>query len=288
MATPKLAVLLMLIGLLGPTSFGQEKVGSNAHIDMYFGNWQTAPARTTHGGLKERDILTRGDPFNPTTKGAVLRYINAFTYAILAPGESTVETRPEGKQEIYYFVSGQGIVNASGTQANVSPNIAVLIPAGLSYTIRNSGPSPLSMYLITEPVQAAFTPNTKMLVRDENTIPIASSHEEWARIVKPVFVKSDGLSTLDQVSVVELDALTLGKPFIGTDNNLEEVWTALSGTSIAWMGPFLRRQTPGMSYLHPPDNLAPTTNINYSEDNQVTFLYFVSHGVEEPQQQQEK
>lgn len=276
-----LAPVLIFVGLLAPFALGQQKVGSNADVDMYFGDWHAATPRTTQGGLVEHDILTRGDPFKPAAKGAVLRYVQSFTYATLAPDASTAATRLDHRQEIDYFLSGRGTVSAQGDSAQVSPNIAILIPAGLSYTLHNTGAVPLTLYRIVEPTQDRFKPNTKMLVRDENTIPITSSDTYWARITKKIFVKSDGLSTLDEVSTVELDALTMGQPFVGTESNREEVWADISGTSVAMIGPFLRRQPPGVAYLHPPDNLAPTTNINPSEEDLVTFLVFVAHGKQE-------
>ena len=283
MVTKAMAPVLILFGLLTPFALAQQKVGSNAYVDMYFGDWHTAAPHTTHGDLAERDMLTPGDPFKPTHKGAVLRYVKSLTYATLAGNASTDDTRLDGKQEIFYFLSGHGVVDAGGRKADVSANMAVLMPAGLSFNIHNPGSEPLTMYLITEATQPGFKPVSNMVVRDENSLPIISSDGQWARIVKQLFVKSDGLSTLDQVSTVELDALTMGKPFIAANSNIEEVWTGLSGTSIAMMGPFLRRQVPGMAYLHPPDNLAPTTNINYSEDAQVKLLYFVSYGTHGPQ-----
>jgi len=54
----------------------------------------------------ERDILTRGDGLHPTRAGAVLRFINSYTYATLAPNASTTPTRLDGQQEIYYVGSG--------------------------------------------------------------------------------------------------------------------------------------------------------------------------------------
>lgn len=276
-----LAPVLVLAGLLAPLAFGQQKVGSNAYVDLYFGDWHAAAPRTTQGALVEYDILTRGNPFKPSSKGAVLRDVQSFTYATLAPNASTEPTLLDHRQEIDYFLSGRGTVSTHGETAQVSPNIAILMPAGLSYTLHNSGAVPLTLYRIVEPTQDPFKPNTKMLVRDENTIPITSSETGWARITKKIFVKSDGLSTLDEVSTVEVDALTMSQPFVGTESDREEVWTGISGTSVAMIGPFLRRQPPGVAYLHPPDNLAPTTNINPSEEDPVAFLVFVAHGKQE-------
>jgi mannose-6-phosphate isomerase-like protein (cupin superfamily) len=249
-------------------------------IDLYFGDWHGATPRMTHGTLEERDILTSGDALNPTAKGAVLRYVNSFTYATLAPHTATQATRLSGQQEIYFFTSGHGTASAGGQTADLFRNIAVLMPANLEFTLKNTGDEPLTMYVINEPTPAGFRPNANMLVRDENQIPITSSDGFWAHIVKTLFVTSDGLGTLQSVLTVTLDPLTIGKPHPtpGEDTSgIEEVWTALSGKSIAFVGNELRWQTPGMAFYHIPDNKTPHTNINQNQDEQVKFFYFARY-----------
>jgi mannose-6-phosphate isomerase-like protein (cupin superfamily) len=249
-------------------------------IDLYFGDWHTSAPRTTRGSLQQRDILTRGDAMNPTQKGAVLRYLNSYTYATLAPRASTKATRLDGQQEIYFVESGRGTATAGGQTADLYRNIAVLMPANLEFTIKNTGDQPLTMYLINEPTPPGFRPNANMLVRDENKLPISSSDGMWSHIVKTIFVAADGLGTLQTVLTVTLDPLTIGKPhpFPGEDSNeIEEVWTALDGSSLAFVGNQLRRQTPGMALYHIPDNKTPHTSINQSEDTQVRFLYFARY-----------
>ncbi len=273
-------IALVSMAALAPLTLAQE-VGSNAYVDMYFGDWHASAARVTHGTLEERDILTRGDPFKPTKKGAVLRYANSYTHATLAAHASTTATRLDGKQEIFCFASGRGTATAGGESVDVGPNTWILMPANLEFTIKNSGDRPLTMYLIGEPTPAGFRPNPKMLVRDENTLPITSSNGRWAHIVKTLFVTEDGLGTLQSVLTVVLDPLTIGQPHEGY-HDLEEVWTSMEGTSLALVGPFLRKQGPGTAYLHPPDNLAPHTNLNSSQDEQVRFLYFAWYGPHEP------
>jgi mannose-6-phosphate isomerase-like protein (cupin superfamily) len=267
---------LAAMAVLAPLALAQE-VGSNAYIDMYFGDWHGSAPRITHGALEQRDILTAGDALKPTTKGAVLRYAADYSYATLAPRASTAPTRLHGKQEIFYFQSGRGTARAGSDAAEVYQNVAMLMPAELEFTIQNTGAQPLTMYLIEEPIPANFRPNSKMLVRDENTLPIVSTDGLWSHVVKKLFVTDDGLGTLQDVLTVVLDPLTIGKPHVTNHNDIEEVWAAIQGTSVAMVGPFLRRQYPGMAYLHPPDNLAPHTNVNYSEDEQVKFLYFARY-----------
>lgn len=259
-----------------------QEVGSNAYIDMYFNDWRAASPVVTHGTLQEHGLFTRGDALRPARKGAVLRYIKAFSYATLAPHASTAATRLDGKQEIFYFLSGSGNVEAGGDTAQIGPNVTLLMPANLSFTIKNTGQEPLTMYLIVEPTPAGFRPNPKMLARDENTLPITSTDGMWCHVVKTLFSTDDGLGTLQSILTVTLDPLTMGKPHATSHDDIEEVWAGMEGTSLALVGPFLRRQGPGVAYLHPPDNLAPHSNINYSEDEQVKFLYFARYHPHDP------
>lgn len=243
-------------------------------IDLYFSDWHSSAPRAVHGALQVRDIFTRGDAKAPTKKGAVLRFINSYTYATLASHATTQPARLDQQQEIYFVESGRGTVTAAGQTSELFRNIAILVPANLEFTIKNTGDGPLNMYLINEPAPAGFRPNTSILVRDENKLPITSSDGHWAHIVKTLFVTSDGLATLESVLTVALDPLTIGRPHVVDHDDIEEVWTGLQGTSIAFVGNQLRKQTPGMAFYHIPDNKTPHTNINQNEDSQVKFLYF--------------
>ena len=252
------------------------------HIDSYLGDWHASAPRMTRGSLAQRDIFTRGDPQNPTRKAAVLRYINSYTHATLAPHSSTQATRLKGEQEIYFVESGRGRATAAGQSADLYRNIAILMPANLEFTLSNTGDQPLAMYVINEPTPAGFRPNSTIVVRDENKIPISSSDGLWAHIVKTLFVTADGLATLQSVLTVTLDPLTIGKPHLVDHDDIEEAWTALDGTSLAFVGNALRRQTPGMAFYHIPDNKTPHTNINQNQDAQVRFLYFARYHPHEP------
>jgi mannose-6-phosphate isomerase-like protein (cupin superfamily) len=276
----KRLVAFLVLGLCTALSALTLAQTTGDRIDYYFGDWHSSARRTTRGSLQQQDILTRGDALNPTQKGGVLRYINSYTHANLAPHASTRAVRLDGQQEIYFIDSGCGTATAGGQTADLHRNIAVLMPANLEFTITNTGDEPLSMYVINEPTPPGFRPNTNMLVRDENKLPISSSNGMWSHVVKTLFVAADGLGTLQTVLTVALDPLTIGKPhpFPGEDSNeIEEVWTALDGTSLAFVGNQLRRQTPGMALYHIPDNKTPHTNINQSEDTQIRFLYFARY-----------
>jgi mannose-6-phosphate isomerase-like protein (cupin superfamily) len=272
---------LALCAVLSPLALAQSP---GDRIDLYFGDWHNSSPRTAMGSLTERDIYTRGDGVNPTQKGAVLRFINSYTYATLAPRASTKATRLDGQQEIFFVDSGHGSASAGGQTAELRRNIAVLMPANLEFTLKNTGDEPLTMYVINEPTPAGFRPNSAMLLKDEGKTPISSSDGHWAHIVKTLFVASDGLATLEAVLTVTLDPLTLGQPHVHQDENgdIEEVWTALDGTSLAFVGNQIRRQPPGVSFYHIPDNKTPHTNINQNEDSQVRFLYFGRYHPHQP------
>ncbi len=277
MAGRMMAAALLAVTTFSPLARAQElQVGSNAYVDMYFADWHTSKAQTM-GPVTEYAVFTKGDPMKPTAKGAILRYVDSYVYATVAPGGSSSLTL-SGKQRVYYFTSGTGTISAGGDSVPVSRNIAVLVPAKLAFTIKNTGTSPLGAYIITEPTPSGFQPGSKLVVKDESSTPVSSAQEEWSRIVRPLFTSSAGLATISSVETVTLDALTITRPFIGTLPNTEHLWMELSGTSIAFIGPYLRRQTPGMAYEHPPDNLAPTANVDYSEDSQVKLLLVETDG----------
>jgi mannose-6-phosphate isomerase-like protein (cupin superfamily) len=275
-------IAALFVSVVLTRSAPAQEVGSNGYIDLYFADWHASAPHMIHGSLEQRDIFTRGNPLKPAKKGAVLQFLNSYSYATLPPHASTTPARLSGKQEIYYFASGRGTAMAGGDNVELYRNVAILMPSNLEFSIRNTGDQPLTMYLVDEPVPAGFRPNPKMLVRDENTLPIASTDGLWSHIVKTLFVTADGLGTLESVLTVTLDSLTLGKPHSVNHNDIEEIWSSLEGTSLAMVGPFLRRQAPGMAYLHPPDNLAPHTNINYSEDGEVKFLYIARYHPHSP------
>jgi mannose-6-phosphate isomerase-like protein (cupin superfamily)/uncharacterized RmlC-like cupin family protein len=248
-------------------------------ISLYFGDWHASTPHVIRGSLEERDILTRGDGSNPTRAGSVFRFINSYTYATLAAGASTKPARLDGQQEIYFVASGRGTVTAGGQTADLFRNVAVLMPANLEFAFKNTSDEPLTMYVVNEPTPPGFRPNSAMLVRDENILPITSSDEFWTHIVKTIFVTSDGLATLQAVLTVTLDPLTMARPHLHLVDytDTEEVWSALNGSSLAFVGNQLREQTPGMAFYHIPDNQTPHTNLNPSEDSPAKFFYFARY-----------
>lgn len=250
-------------------------------IDMFFGDWHESMPRVEHGSLVLRDILTHGDNYDPPEKAAVLQYANWLSHGTLAARASTTPSRLEGQQEIFYFMGGQGEITAGGDTAKVHKDIVVLMPAGLEFVMRNTGSEPLTLYVLSDPILTEFSPNKTMLVKDERAVPVriprvyspytlpnASGH--WAHIVRDLITKKEGLASVGDVITVVINPLTMGEPHPHGIGH-EEVWLALEGTSLAFMGSQLRMQPPGMAYMLRPDGITTHSNINFG-DTPVKFF----------------
>jgi mannose-6-phosphate isomerase-like protein (cupin superfamily) len=197
--------------------------------------------------------------------------------------DSTTPEKLEGQQEVYYIESGEGEITAGGKTSTLHKDIAVLMPEGLEFTIRNTGDEDLTLYVLNEPTYKGFVPRTDMLVKDETkvpprvpmeaspyTLPGASGH--WAHVVYDLFSKTDGLAALGDVITVDINPMTMGEPH---PHNIgqEEVWCAIEGTSLAFLGTQLRVQSPGMAYMIRPDRTITHSNINVG-DTPVKFLWY--------------
>lgn len=277
-----------------------DREAQDRRIDLFLSDWQGSMPRHEHGSLVLRDILTRGDNFAPAEKGAVLHYGNFLAYGRLAAWNSTTPSRLDGHQEVYYILGGTGEITAGGDTATLRRNIAVFMPAGLEFVMKSTSSEPLTMYVINEPIPAEFHPKTKMVVKDEAAahvrtpaggdpyvVPGASGH--WGHVVRELFSPADGLATEQSVITVTLNPLTMGEPHPHRPGQ-EEVWAAIEGDSLAFLGTELRVQRPGMAYMLPPDAVTIHSNINVS-DAPVKFLYFAKfpdgdnwrHGAPTPQ-----
>jgi mannose-6-phosphate isomerase-like protein (cupin superfamily) len=252
-------------------------------IDRFMGDWHSAMPRHEHGSLILRDILTRGDNLTPPQPGAVLQATNFVAYGRLQPSDVTTTEKLDGQQEIYYIDGGTGEINSGGKTAQLHKDIAVFMPQGVEFTMKNTGSEDLTMYVVNEPVPKDFTPRQDMMIADERTVPVrmpmeaspytlpgASGH--WAHVVRDLFSRTDGLATLGDIITVELNPMTMGEPH---PHNLhqEEIWVAMDGTSLAFIGTELRVQPPGMGYMIRPDQMMTHSNIN-SSDKPVKFLWF--------------
>lgn len=257
-------------------------------IDMFFGDWRNSMPRHAYGSLVLRDILTRGDNYAPPQPGAILQAVNYLSYGRLAAHNATRPTRLEREQNVFYVVGGSGEISAGGKTAALHKDVAVFVPEDLTFTITNTSDADLTMYVVSEPVPDNFTPARAMLVTDETqvavrtpmfaspyTLPGASGH--WAHVVRDLFSKTDGLATIGDLITVTINPLTMGEPHPHNPGQ-EEIWTAIDGESLAFIGAELRVQRPGMAYMIRPDQSMTHSNINVG-DEPVKFLWFSSNSI---------
>jgi mannose-6-phosphate isomerase-like protein (cupin superfamily) len=252
-------------------------------IDRFMGDWHDSLPRHEHGSLILRDILTRGSNLAPPQPGAVLENVNFVAYGRLQPRDITTPESLEGMQEVYYIDGGTGEISSGGKTAALHKDIAVFMPAGVEFTMRNTGQDDLTMYVVNEPTPKNFVPRKDMLVTEESqvparkpmeaspyTLPGASGH--WAHIVRDLFSRTDGLASIGDLITVTINPMQMGEPHphrIGQ----EEIWVAMDGTSLAFLGTQLRVQPPGMAYMIRTDNTMTHSNINPG-DTPVKFLWF--------------
>ena len=138
------------------------------------------------------------------------------------------------------------------------------------------------MYVVDEPVPAGFVPRKDMLVTDEEKVPVrvpmeaspytlpgASGH--WAHVVRDLFSKTDGLATVGDIITVDINPMTMGEPH---PHNLgqEEIWAAIDGSSLAFLGSELRVQNPGTAYMIRPDMTMTHSNINSGDKAREVFV----------------
>ncbi len=191
-------------------------------------------------------------------------------------------------------MAGEGEITSGGETAKLRKDVAVLMPVGVEFSMKCSGADPLTMYVINEPLpddngivgrigRIPFHPKTRMVVKDESQahqrtptggdpfiVGGASGH--WAHIVKELFSPADGLATEQSVITVTINPDTLGEPHPHKPGQ-EEVWAAIDGSTLMFMGTQVRTQNPGMAYMLRPDGITIHSNINVS-DKPVKFLYF--------------
>ncbi len=247
-------------------------------IDMFMGGWKESIPFNTHGTITERAILTRlagDDEVWPVRKGAVLTQANRFSRAHMDPHAMTTPTTLDGEQEVFYFVSGTGVIETASTRAELHNGVFVLAPEGVEFTIKNTGDDLLVMYLINEPVPAGFTPKRDIVVKDETAMPFRNQGQlqvHWSHNGKNIFSADDGLATLKSVNLLIFNAMTVGQPHSHAPGK-EEVWTVVRGKNLAFLGKEVRWQGPGEAYKIPPTGFTPHSNIN-GTDEPILFLYF--------------
>jgi mannose-6-phosphate isomerase-like protein (cupin superfamily) len=280
-----LAVLLVLPGRgqqktaaeTGP-SYREDAVSNRRHpgsgpdVSFYINHWRNSPVREGHGGLLERDILTRGDPFKPVAKGGVLRFLSAYRRAELPAGAATKEFAGPGEQVFLFVMGGAGRLEAAGRAVEIDEGMAIVIPAGVSYRLFNPSGRPLDLFLAAEEVPDGFAPAREISIgRFRDSLPLGGAH--WAHIARPfVYDHEPKFAHPMGFVVVSMDAFDIAQPHTHPAA-AEEIWLQVKGTSLLLLGDRLLRQEPGEAFLVPPTNTVPHSSINPDGEPQL-WLFF--------------
>lgn len=71
--------------------------------------------------------------------------------ATIAPDQTTHRHRHGQSEEIYYVLSGEGIIEVAARPVRVQPGAAVLIPVGAEHCATNTGNAPLRILCACSP-----------------------------------------------------------------------------------------------------------------------------------------
>jgi mannose-6-phosphate isomerase-like protein (cupin superfamily) len=97
---------------------------------------------------------------HPRNDPAPVHY--SIAHATLAPGEASLP-HALASSEVYYILSGQGIMHVNAEEAVVGPGDTIYVPPHASQHIRSTGPTTLAFLCIVEP---AWREEDEVVVRE--------------------------------------------------------------------------------------------------------------------------
>jgi mannose-6-phosphate isomerase-like protein (cupin superfamily) len=96
---------------------------------------------------------------HPDKQPSTIRY--SLAHALLAPGESSTAHSLKNCSEVYYILSGRGLMSIDNEQCTVAPGAAVYIPPNAVQSIKNIGSEPLAFVCIVDP---AWQPENEIVL----------------------------------------------------------------------------------------------------------------------------
>ncbi len=246
--------------------------GVDTDVLLYINHWRNSMPREGHGGLIEREILSRGDPFRPPRKGAVLRFLKTYARTELPPRSATRPFSDDREQVFFFVMNGYGMIAANGKTVKFEEGMALVVPPGVSYRLDNPGDEPLELFLAAEETPADFVPNKDISIgRFGDSKPILGAH--WAHVgrpflydIEPKFANPMGFI------LVSIDDFDIAQPHTHPAA-AEEIWLQVKGHSLLLFGNRLLRQEPGEAFLVPPNNKVPHGSIDPGDEPQL-WLFF--------------
>jgi mannose-6-phosphate isomerase-like protein (cupin superfamily) len=239
---------------------------------MIVRNWVNCPSRVTHGYMIERVILTKKDPETSGKGGAVMTHIDSFSRAYLESLCASIPTTHDNIQEVFYIVSGEGIFTADDGDRAVREGDGIIVPPGVTHSLRNNQDEPLEFLILVESVQEGVETRKEATFRNYRESPIGKGH--WNHLVHPIFGKDDGLAKIGSVLVVGMEPMQVADTH-GHNAETDEIWYMLRGSGLHVVNREVCRQKPGDAVP-----VAPSTGhclINDTDKPLQTF-YFAHYG----------
>ena len=239
---------------------------SEQDIDMFIGNWRDSFPRMMHGNLYMRDMLTAlqgSDSLHPTRRGAVLVNSEAVSFAQLEPGASAhrIEGELKGIQQTFVVNSGSGVITSGSKEVELSKDMAFIITPGLDFKLTATGDKYMTFYVVSEKLPQGFTPKTTLEVVDNRGK--AQVTNNWVNREHPLIAKADGLSQYGAINQVEMNSMTMSRPY-SADKNVEEIWIATEGDIDILLGKELRKIPVGTAFRVPSTGITAHAQINAS------------------------
>jgi mannose-6-phosphate isomerase-like protein (cupin superfamily) len=94
----------------------------------------------SHGGQGEYSVRTLLDRI----PGSVFKYVRDV---MLSPGSSVGEHPHLDDDEVFFIISGTGVMLVDGEEQCVRPGTAILTRAGSRHGLHNPGPEPLRFFV---------------------------------------------------------------------------------------------------------------------------------------------
>lgn len=113
---------------------------------MLIRSLEDCPAFVAGDDTVLREIL------HPAKADLALRY--SLAHAVVPPGETSLRHRLK-HSEVYYLLSGEGVMHVDDERAPVRPGDTVYIPPGAVQWIRNTSDEPLAFLCIVDPAWRA-------------------------------------------------------------------------------------------------------------------------------------
>ena len=109
---------------------------------MIITNRDKAHVITTRHGSELRPLMDR------TTSGITLC---SLAEEMLPPGKAVAPHRHRELEEIYYIVSGRGLMTVGDENREVCAGDAIYVPRGHRHTLENTGSEPIRLLVICGP-----------------------------------------------------------------------------------------------------------------------------------------